>query len=121
PGRYRLHDLLALYARERVQDEETESDREAGRRRMFAWYLDTADAADRALTPERHSLLRERSGDRPGPISFTHDQAAAWFDAEWASLVAAAHQAAEFGFNEIAWQIRDALYSFAALRMHWAA
>jgi tetratricopeptide (TPR) repeat protein len=53
-------------------------------------------------------------------MSFTSAQAAAWFDAEWANLVAAIHQAAASGFHETAWQIPDALHSFASLRRHWA-
>jgi hypothetical protein len=50
-GRYRFHDLVRLYAREKARTEESDSDREAALRRMFDWYLDIADAAERLLIP----------------------------------------------------------------------
>src|SRR5438309_3140394 len=119
PGRYRFHDLLRLYARERVQTDETDLDRDAAQRRMLTWYLDNVTAAVQVLTPGRRDLLRERAGDWPEPVSSTPAQAVAWFEAEWANLVAATHQTAACGLHEIAWPIPDALYSFASLRRQW--
>jgi Flp pilus assembly protein TadD len=124
PGRYRLHDLLCLYARERAEADERAPDRDAAVRRMLMWYLEMAGAADHVLNPGRSSLQREREGNWTSAIPFTDVEAEtwaeAWFDAEWASLLAATHQAATWGLYEIAWQLADALRGFAHLRRHWA-
>ncbi|HMC07739.1 MAG TPA: NB-ARC domain-containing protein, partial [Actinomycetota bacterium] len=119
PGRYRFHDLLHLYAQERAQIDETESDRNAALQRMLSWYLQGASAADRVLAPGRRGLLRVRKGDRAGSLFSTPAQAGAWLDAEWSNLMVATRQAAGFGLHEIAWQIPDALYGFASLRRRW--
>jgi hypothetical protein len=75
PGRYRFHDVLRLYARERVQTDETDLDRDAAQRRMLTWYLDNVTAAAQVLTPGRRGLVRERAGDWPEPVSSTPAQA----------------------------------------------
>jgi tetratricopeptide (TPR) repeat protein len=119
PGRYRFHDLLRLYARERLQTDEAAPEREAALGRMLGWYLDGVTAAARVLNPGRRGLLHERQGERAGSLTFTRSQALAWSDTEWVNLVSATHQAAESGHNDFAWQIPDALYSFASLRRNW--
>jgi DNA-binding SARP family transcriptional activator len=120
PERYRFHDLLRLYARERVQADDTAPDRDASLRRMLMWYLQTAAAADRALTPGGYSRPHECARDGATATSFTEGQADAWFDAEWANLLAATHQAFICGLYEVTWRLADALFSFAALRGYWA-
>lgn len=119
-GRYRFHDLLRLYARERVLDEDSDHERAVGLRRMLDWYLDTADTADRLLDPSRRRLPRDRVAGRSESVLRTRTHALAWFEAEQASLVAATHQAAEWGLHTIAWQLADALWSFFFLPKHWA-
>src|SRR6185369_15614244 len=44
-GRYRLHDLVRLYARQRLDDEDPPETVNAARRRMVSWLLDTLTAA----------------------------------------------------------------------------
>src|SRR5207253_688539 len=63
-GRYRFHDLLRLYARERVREEESERERKGALGRMLEWYLDTARAAAQLLQPGRSLLRREGEGER---------------------------------------------------------
>jgi tetratricopeptide (TPR) repeat protein len=120
PGRYRFHDLLRLFARERANAEESNSDREAALDRMFHWYLDTADAAERLLIPGRRRLPYEATGLRHGLTFATRGEALAWFEAERSNLVAATRQAASQGFHSMAWQLPDALWSFVFLRSYWA-
>ncbi len=50
--RYRFHDLLRDYARERVS-EESEQDRSDALRRLLSWYLFTAEDAAAALDVRR--------------------------------------------------------------------
>jgi tetratricopeptide (TPR) repeat protein len=119
PGRYRFHDLLRLYAREQLQAEEDDQDRDGAVRRMLAWYLDTARAAAPGVDPGRRLLPRDETGGRAEPLFATHVQALAWLEAERANLVATTHQAAESGFHTIAWQLPNALMGFFYLRRHW--
>ena len=65
PGRYRFHDLLRLYALERLNRDEAERDRNAALTRMLGWYLDTAEAAYRLIRPGRRRLPRGRTGKPP--------------------------------------------------------
>jgi tetratricopeptide (TPR) repeat protein/transcriptional regulator with XRE-family HTH domain len=119
PGRYRFHDLLRLFARERADAEESDGDREAALYRMFHWYLDTADAAERLLIPGRRRLPYEATGRWHGLTFATRGEALAWFEAERSNLVAATQQAAGQGFHSVAWQLSDALWSFFFLRSYW--
>lgn len=119
PGRYRLHDLLRLYARERVQAEDSDADRAGALRRMLQWYLDIADAAGRLLSPTRHRLPYEAPSAPPESVLPTRQsEPLAWFDAELPNLVAATQQAADCSFYPIAWQLPDALWSFFHVRRH---
>jgi tetratricopeptide (TPR) repeat protein len=119
-GRYRFHDLLRLYARERAQVEEGVPDRQAAVLRMLEWYLDMADAADRRLSPGRRRLPYERTGrGQEDPALSSLGQALTWFEAERASHLAANHEAADQGIHFIAWQIPDALRVFFSLRSYW--
>ncbi|MGH2771022.1 MAG: ATP-binding protein [Actinomycetota bacterium] len=119
-GRYRFHDLLRLYARERVQAEETDAARETALRGVLEWYLNTAEGAERILWPHRRPLPRDRAGECSGPAFTTRTQARAWFEAERAGLVAAVRQAGvHCGFRPFTWQLADALWGFFYLRKRW--
>jgi len=119
PGRYRFHDLLRTYAREKVEAEESHISRGSPVGELLRWYLDTADVAGRLVNAERPRLPYEAKGTWEGPRLATTDQALAWFEAERASLVAATRQARDLGLNEVAWQLADALFNFFTLRKHW--
>jgi tetratricopeptide (TPR) repeat protein len=112
PGRFRLHDLLRLYAAERARSEETEQDRALAVGRLIHWYLRSADAADRVLMPHRP---RPQLGPCPEfcePVVFTsHDQAMAWCDTEVANLAVVTRLAASAGEHAAAWQLPAALWS----------
>jgi tetratricopeptide (TPR) repeat protein len=118
-GRYRFHDLLRLYAGERVQAEEEDSERDGALRRMLNWYLDMARAADRLLSPGRHLLPYEKAVERTEFSFVTHAQALAWCETERANLVVATHQAAAAGHHSIAWRLPNALFGFFDLRTYW--
>jgi hypothetical protein len=51
PSRYRLHDLLLLFAREQTSKEEPDEERDAALRRMLDCYLATALRANHLLQP----------------------------------------------------------------------
>ena len=56
-GRYRLHDLIQVFARERLAHEETDEQRAAMTVRLLDWYLGVADAANRILDPGRDRVV----------------------------------------------------------------
>ena len=119
PGRYTLHDLLRVYAAERVHAEETPLERERAVGRLLAWYLHTADAAYPHITPQRRRIPLEPLPAQCRPLEFTaHDQALDWCETERANLVAAVHQAAGSGWPGIAWRLPAVLWGFFYLRSH---
>jgi DNA-binding SARP family transcriptional activator/tetratricopeptide (TPR) repeat protein len=119
--RYRLHDLLRVYAEERALAEETPDDREQAISRSLNWYLYTADLADRLLIPQRRRVPLDPAQDIPElPVLDSYDRALAWCDTEQANLVAATQQAARTGHDEIAWRLPAALWGFFTLRKPYA-
>ncbi len=120
-GRYRFHDLLRTYATERAHAEETATGRIAAIRRVLAWYLGMADAADRLLAPaRRHVLLDSLPPAAGSPLLADYDQALGWFDAEHPNLVAALRTAASLGETQFTWKLVVAMASFLHLGNHWA-
>jgi tetratricopeptide (TPR) repeat protein len=106
-GRWRMHDLLRLYAQQ-VLDAYAEADeREQARDRLLSHYLDTADAAD--------DHLRALPG-MPVPADFTsRDAALAWLDAERPSLIAVVTMAASTGRDRVAMKLPIILAPY----LHW--
>jgi tetratricopeptide (TPR) repeat protein len=93
-GRWRIHDLLRLYA-QRLSDEHADADgREQARDRLLGYYLDMAGAAD--------GHLRALPGVIAPGVSAGRDEALAWLDAERLSLIAAVTLAASTGRDQIA-------------------
>jgi tetratricopeptide (TPR) repeat protein len=86
-GRWRMHDLLSLYARQ--VPEVVPGEREEAFGRLLAWYLRYARAADAHLRALAGMAL---------PAEFTgRDDALGWLDAERPGLIAAVAMAAAVG------------------------
>lgn len=114
PGRYRMHDLLRLYAAEQAGEQT------AARRRLLDHYLATAYAANRLLTPFRNPIVPVAAG--PDVSVATVDstaQALAWFAAEHAELLSAVRLAAETGEDRHAWQLAWSLATYLDRYAHW--
>jgi DNA-binding SARP family transcriptional activator len=123
--RYRLHDLLRVYAAELSRRDESGEDRGSALRRMLMWYLRTADHADGLLVPGRR---RPPSGPAPPGceplVHASYEQALAWCESEQANLIAAVRLAAETGHDDIAWRSLVAMRGLRALqgsRVEWLA
>jgi hypothetical protein len=88
-GRWRMHDLIRLYAADLARTDPDRDGREAALDRLLEHYRATADAADDHL----HALP-----DRPVPDRFRSSaDALAWFDRERPNLVDAVVLAAAQG------------------------
>ncbi|MFE6525779.1 BTAD domain-containing putative transcriptional regulator [Streptomyces sp. NPDC057794] len=119
PGRYTLHDLLRVYAAERVQAEETPQERDLALGRLLTWYLHTADAAYPHITPHRRRIPLEPRPRHCRPLEFTtHERALDWCETERSNLIVAVHQAARSGQTGIAWRLPAVLWGFFYLRSH---
>jgi DNA-binding SARP family transcriptional activator len=109
-GRYRLQDLLGVYAAERAREEEPRAERHARVGQLLAWYLHSTVAADQVMAPGTRPvpLGRPPEGVRPSQPSGP-DQAAGWLEAELPNLHAAVRAAAARQDHETAWQLAAAL------------
>ena len=121
PDRYRMHDLVRLYAAEQAALEEDEPARHAAVRRLTGWYLATAARAHRFLSPQSRPVPVD--GVEPGaaPLEFAvYQEAMDWCERERPNLVAAVLQAAEHGCDEESWKLAAAMLGFFNTRRYLA-
>lgn len=114
PGRYRLHDLVRLYAAERAGRDQPEESRRRAMRRLTDFYLHTAYAGDRILSPMHHQSLElglPSDGSSVESLS-GQEEVLAWFRAEHDCLLAAQRLAAEQGWDTPVWQLAWVLDGF---------
>ncbi|GAB3124248.1 hypothetical protein GCM10027160_45450 [Streptomyces calidiresistens] len=118
--RYRMHDLMRFYALERVGEEESQSERTRGIRRLLTWYLLTADAGRRAILPHSAAVPLVPAGRIEVRESFAdHTEARQWFDSEHPHLVAALRQAEDYGQFDLLWKLAVTISGFLELAAHW--
>ncbi|WP_262284358.1 AfsR/SARP family transcriptional regulator [Micromonospora sp. MA102] len=119
PTRYRLHDLVRLYAAEQVERDLPETGR-AALRRMLDHYLHTAHAAACLLDP-----LREPITLPPAEHQLTLDpvadqaKALAWFHTEHAVLLSILDRAVRDGLDAYVWRLAWTLESYLDEQGHW--
>ena len=121
PGRYRLHDLLRLYARELACEQHPEPERTAALTRALGLYVATAWQTFELLRPGDHRLASRDARWGKDELEFADEQAALdWLEAERANLLAAVEQAATTPGvpAEIAIQLAHALFGFFVVRSH---
>ncbi|TQM80814.1 DNA-binding SARP family transcriptional activator [Saccharothrix saharensis] len=109
-GRYRMHDLVRLYAAE-VAPARADANLEA----FIGYFAATAHDGDRLIEPHRPPITAP-AGDA-APLS---DVTAAmdWFDAEYESLLAAQRLAADHRWHDVAWHLAWALTNYHLRRGH---
>ncbi|MFJ7211484.1 tetratricopeptide repeat protein [Amycolatopsis sp. NPDC098790] len=105
-GRWRLHDLLALYARRHLALDAADQ----ATTRLLTYYADAAHAAD--------DHLKGLPG-QPGPDRFAgRRDALAWFDAEHANLTAAVAHAHHTGHLNHTTELAACLADYLSWRRH---
>ncbi|WP_433226995.1 tetratricopeptide repeat protein [Actinomadura formosensis] len=116
-SRYRFHDLLRLFAAERVETDDSPEDRAAAARRLIDWYLFTAAAGGRSLAPFRlNPLVMPEAEPGVTPLRFGDGKSALrWYDMEAANFVAVTRLAIEHGLHEAAWKLAVALFDYFRL------
>ncbi|MFS8104439.1 tetratricopeptide repeat protein [Lentzea alba] len=119
--RYRFHDLLRVYARERANETETQVDRTAALRRVFTTWLDLAVRAEAGL-PSRFLKVR-LDPDRGGLDQSTVDRLLAdplvWLEAERDALVGVVEQARKLDMTALACDLACVLTTLFDLRSHY--
>lgn len=118
-ARYRIHDLLRVYGRERAFAEDTAADRRAALQRVLSGWLALAERADELLPSGEHLALPRAAPRWKLPAAVAEALVtipAEWFEAEQATLVSAVHQAAEQGCHELTWELAGSLTAFLELR-----
>jgi tetratricopeptide (TPR) repeat protein len=106
PGRWRMHDLVRLYAGERATGEQSTPRRRAAQLRLVDFYLHTAYAADRLYNPHRSAIALDEPTPGADPVAAPDEAAAqSWLEAEHACLLAAQRLAGEQGWDHRVWQL----------------
>jgi tetratricopeptide (TPR) repeat protein len=118
PDRYRLHDLVRLYAVERFEAHESPDAVGAAVERVARWYTHAAARAQRSVHPNFPTVPGAAAeGELPG---FPSDrEALAWFERERLNLLAVLHAAVERGLDDIAWRLPASVYPLFELHRHW--
>jgi tetratricopeptide (TPR) repeat protein/transcriptional regulator with XRE-family HTH domain len=119
--RYRLHDLVGVFAHERAAAEDPPAERRAALARAFGAWLHLAERADALLgnpflepvygPAARWPVDQQTAGRLLGdPLAF--------LEAERVGLVAAVTQAGRLGMAGVAWELCSALTQFLATRLY---
>ncbi|MFJ8625996.1 BTAD domain-containing putative transcriptional regulator [Kitasatospora sp. NPDC093550] len=106
--RFRMQNLLRLFADERARVEETEEDRAASLDRALRGYLTVAEQAHRQEYGGDYSLIHGSTPRYPVNELLLEELTAVpleWFEAERLSLIAAIEQSALLGMDELAWDL----------------
>ena len=119
PGRYALHDLLRAYAADQARGTDSEPDRAAAVGRVLDHYLHTARNGASMMLPSQWSIPLAPPSPGTAPERFSgHQQALAWFEAEYHVLLAAMAQAVDWGLDNHAWLISVVLHPMLAAHGH---
>ncbi|GAB3472971.1 tetratricopeptide repeat protein [Nocardiopsis coralliicola] len=112
PGRYRIHDLLHLHARE-CADRDEEAPRERIVTLLCGHYAERARAADRLL---RSYTTRNRAAATQPSIFADQGDAMDWLLSERSALISLAREAQALGMHNAALVLADGLWLLFLLR-----
>jgi len=119
PGRYRMHDLLRLFARELAMGGESEAARAEALERVVGWQLATTRRAVRLAYPADQWRA---AGDTAGAAALAGQaDGFAWLEAERVNLVAVSEQAAA-GSGRLpaaVGPLAGALFRYLQMGGHW--
>jgi tetratricopeptide (TPR) repeat protein len=123
-ARYRFHDLVRDFARERMHDEEDPGSLRAALARFLGACLRLTEAAEPLLEPGGYTRAQASAPRWPGasdPVLLAPVRAdvAGWYAAERAGLLLAVAQAAAAGSYDAAWELADNLCAYLDARSLW--
>jgi DNA-binding SARP family transcriptional activator/Tfp pilus assembly protein PilF len=107
-SQYRFHDLIRLFARERLAAEEPDAEQRAALERALGCLLFLSEEARHRYLGGSYVRLDPNASrwPLPGPLKeLLVSDPRAWFESERAGLVAAVRQAADAGLVELCWSL----------------
>lgn len=125
-SRYRFHDLLRVFARERLREEEPEPARRAAIESVLRAYLEVAERAYAEVEPgdvydnERAPTSWWPAEDAELVATLLQDPVR-WFALERPSLIVAIEQAYQNELWELTYRLAIALYGSFSVGAHWHA
>ena len=118
--RFRLHDLLRVYAAECAERDEPLEARAAALHRVLSWYLVTVEAGHRVILPSFHRVPLDTADSDVQSLSFgSVDRAMNWFEKERINLLEALRSALQTKNYGVAWRLPAVMYGFFELRQYW--
>ncbi|WP_460492139.1 ATP-binding protein [Dactylosporangium cerinum] len=115
-GRYRFHDLVRLFARDRLQQEDTAAERDAATARTTSWLLRMATTAGRWFEPA-HGRPARADADLAGLSSL--QDAERWLHVDADNWLGALRYAADHGQYEVVLDCAEAMRWFADRWKPW--
>ena len=119
--RYRMHDLLRVYAAEQAAAEESPEERVLALRRMVDWYLRNTYEANHALAPQRHDPVLEATEFAVDVTDFDYESALSWCEFEMSNIASVTRTAVEIGENVAAWKLPAGSFNYLHLRKRWTS
>ena len=107
-SQYRFHDLIRVFARERLAREESAADRKSLLERALGALLYVSDEADRKYFGGGSLAISGGATRWPLPERLVQQLVAdplAWYEGERATLVWGVRQAAQAGFTKLCWSL----------------
>ncbi|MBB6170542.1 DNA-binding SARP family transcriptional activator [Nocardiopsis mwathae] len=117
--RYRMHDLVRLFGRDRAEAEDSAEDRAAAQQRAFGAWLWLAEQGTEYVPGPCYATMHGLAPRWPLPSDEATElltDPMAWFDAEWAAMSAAALQACGLELDELAWDLAGCLAKYFDVR-----
>ncbi|GAA5193275.1 hypothetical protein GCM10023322_54900 [Rugosimonospora acidiphila] len=116
-GRYRFHDLVRLFAREQLQQEDTEAERDALTERMTSWLLRMAITAGRWFEP---AYGRPERPDADLTDLTSAEEADRWLRVDVDNWLGALRYAASTGQHSVVLHCAESMHWFSDRWMHGA-
>jgi DNA-binding SARP family transcriptional activator/tetratricopeptide (TPR) repeat protein len=108
PPRFRLHDLVRIYAVERLAIEEPAAARTAALKRVLGCWLSLVTEAHRRRYGGNFTVLHGNAEHWTLPAEFVDNllgKTLSWFRDEHLALISAIQQAAQAGLDELCWDL----------------
>lgn len=119
-GRYRMHDLLRVYAHDHAATEDPADDRDAAVDRVLDYYRRVGELANRQLTVDTRSRELPVNGESPAAPSITSRlRALAWLRAERDNLLDCLEHAVSHGRSSQAIELTGALAGLLRIDGPW--
>lgn len=121
PPRYGFHDIIRVYADERLREEEPPDQQRAAAARLAGAWLAHAEEAHRKEYGGDYTILHG-SGPRWWPVGDSGHEIAdpmEWLESERRSLVAAVHLAAAVDHHELCWDLALTAVTLFEVKGHY--